>query len=54
MSNVWREIEIQFKNSQILEFIDVKVDDQLLEKRGDGRRMVFHCQGLINFINWFG
>lgn len=47
MVELWKEIEIEFINSQILDFITVTINYQNLEKRGDGRRMTFHCQGNI-------
>lgn len=47
MIELWKEIEMEYNNSEIQGFTTVKVNYQNLEKRGDGRRMVFHCQGII-------
>lgn len=46
---LWKEIELEYTNSEIHAFTTVAVTDKNLEKRGDHRRMVFHCQGMENF-----
>lgn len=47
MLELWKEIEMEYTNSKIHNFVTVAVTDKNLETRGKGRRMVFHCQGMI-------
>lgn len=59
MLELHKEIELEHANSEIHNFLNVSVTDKNLEKRGDGRRMVFHCQrmnALLSFpffFRWF-
>ncbi|XP_037044437.1 helicase sen1-like isoform X2 [Bradysia coprophila] len=41
---LWKEIELEYINSKIHSFTSVTINDQNLEKRGEGLRMIFHCQ----------
>lgn len=50
MVELWKEIELEYVNSKIHAFTTVTINDKNLEKRGDGRRMVFHCQGTYFFV----
>lgn len=45
MVELWKEIELEYMNSKIHDFTVVAINDKNLEKRGEGQRMVFHCQG---------
>ncbi|KAG4070937.1 hypothetical protein HA402_001374 [Bradysia odoriphaga] len=44
MLELYKEIELEYQNSMSQDFLNVFVMDKNLERRGEGRRMVFHCQ----------
>lgn len=44
---LWKEIEMEYINSKIHSMVPVTISDQNVEKRGEGRRMTFQCQGRI-------
>ncbi|XP_037044429.1 uncharacterized protein LOC119080271 isoform X2 [Bradysia coprophila] len=44
MLELYKEIELEYQNSMSQDFLNVVVMDKNLERRGEGRRMVFHCQ----------
>lgn len=48
---LWKEIQLEYTNSLIHNFTNVTVNDTNLERRGNGSRMVFHCQGIITYKN---
>lgn len=48
MVELWKEIELEYVNSTIHSFTTVTINDRNLEKRGDGRRMIFQCQGRLD------
>lgn len=45
MLELWNEIELEYINSEKRDFTTVTLTDKNIEKRGDGHRMIFHCQG---------
>lgn len=46
-----REIEMEFRNTaDIFEPVTVQVVYQNYEKRGHGKRLIFHCQGINSNI----
>lgn len=51
MLELYKEIELEYVNSTGQDFLNVIVTDKNVERRGDGRRMVFHCQGIPNIQN---
>ncbi|KAJ6641516.1 Helicase SEN1 [Pseudolycoriella hygida] len=47
MAELWKEIEIEYENSEIHStFTTVTVNDSNLEKRGECYRRIFHCQAV--------
>lgn len=47
MIELLKEIELEYINSKIHDFTNVRINDENIEKRGAGHRMVFHCQGIL-------
>lgn len=45
MLELYKEIELEYENPVSQDFMNVSVSYKNIEQRGEGRRMVFHCQG---------